>query len=553
MAVGDEQFVAPARGVGPGLRTVKHHGPLVRRRGAHPERHRERMAATEVAHRGLHRMVASELDRLAEPALDEQVFGRRRGRIFRAERIGEHALVGAFVERVADDLSGNRARRLPGETFGHRARAGDPLSHALPHGRLAISQLGRLLAACFVGLGQRGGRAGVEEARLRRRHRRREEGVEPRLVDVVEEREQRIEVLLSERVEFVVVAAAAFERQAEKRRAKRGHTVIDVVDAILLFDRSALALLLVQAVEGRGEHLLVGRVRQQVASHLPECELVPRQVVVERLDHPVAPRPHIGPRPIELEAVAVGVAGEVHPVGRHPLAVAGAREQTVEQFFIRIGRGVGEEGLDLGGRRRQAGDVEARAADERGPVSLGLVGEAAVRKFLNHDRVDRMLRGSRFCDGRLHWRHECPMRLVLRPLGDPSLQRLDLLWREPANLRLRGRHDRVGIVRHDAGEQFAGVEVLRDDRPRAAVELGRGRLERVEPQASLAVGVVGAVAGEAVFRQDRPDVAVERKPCLLGGCRPGSGAGSTCNQARAEHHRNPWPSEERHASGLLTC
>ena len=174
MAVGDEQLVAPARGVGPGLRTVKHHGPLVRRRGVHPERHRKRMAATEVAHRGLHRMVASELDRLAEPALDEQVFSRRRGRIFRAERIGEHTLVGACIEGEADDLSGNRPGRLTGKQVGHRARAGDPLSHALPHGRLMVGQLGCLFATGFVGLGQRSGRGAVEEARLRRRHRRRE-------------------------------------------------------------------------------------------------------------------------------------------------------------------------------------------------------------------------------------------------------------------------------------------------------------------------------------------------------------------------------------------
>ncbi len=130
------------------------------------------------------------------------------------------------------------------------------------------------------------------------------------------------------------------------------------------------------------------------------------------------------------------------------------------------------------------------------------------------------------------------MRLVLRPLGDPSLQRLDLLWSEPADLRLGGRHDRVGIVRYDAGEQLAGVEVFRDDRPRAAVELGRGQIERVEPQASLAVGVVGAVACEAVFREDRPDVMVERQPG-----RGTGGRGSSSDRKPRACHRGAYKSE----------
>ena len=104
-----------------------------------------------------------------------------------------------------------------------------------------------------------------------------------------------------------------------------------------------------------------------------------------------------------------------------------------------------------------------------------------------------------------------PMRLVGGAFFDPPLEQADLLSREPANLGPRGRHHRVGIVRDDPGDKFALVNVLRNDRPHAAVEFGGGRCWLIKPQAGLAVTAVGPVAGKAVLRQDRPDVLVERE------------------------------------------
>ena len=74
----------------------------------------------------------------------------------------------------------------------------------------------------------------------------------------------------------MVVAAAAFEREPEERGAKRRHAVVDRVDPVFLLDRSTLALLLVEPVERRGENLLVGGMRQEIAGELPGRELIPR-------------------------------------------------------------------------------------------------------------------------------------------------------------------------------------------------------------------------------------------------------------------------------------
>ena len=52
------------------------------------------------------------------------------------------------------------------------------------------------------------------------------------------------------------------------------------------------ALVAMIAVETRRDLLVERRVRQQVARDLLDRELIERHVAVERVDHPVAPRPH---------------------------------------------------------------------------------------------------------------------------------------------------------------------------------------------------------------------------------------------------------------------
>ena len=79
---------------------------------------------------------------------------------------------------------------------------------------------------------------------------------------------------------------------------------------------------------------------------------------VEGVDDPVAPAGHVAAA-VDVVAVGVGEAGGVEPVERHALAVVGRGEQAVDELLVGVGPIVGEEGVDLGGRRRQAGQVEA--------------------------------------------------------------------------------------------------------------------------------------------------------------------------------------------------
>ena len=544
VAVSHQELVAPTARIGPCLRAVKHDRAIKPLRRLEPQRHGERLAAAEVADRRRHRMVAGEPDRPAVPAVGEQDFFGGLGGLFGAQLTWKRAVGTAVIEGVANDLARDHA---PGGLEGgrQRCRAGDPACHRGTRDRLCLTEIGRRFAARFIGFGQRCNGGVIEEPQLGCGDGLREVRIQPRLVHVVEEREELIKFLLRKRVELVVVAPAALEREPEERRAKGSHAVVDIVDAVFLLDRAPLVLLLVKPAEGRGEQLLVGGMREEVARHLPERELVPGEVLVEGLDYPVTPGPHRGPRAVGLEAVAVGVAGEIHPVGGHPLAIPRACQEPVEELFVGIGRRVGQECLNLGGRGRQAGDVEGSAADQRGSVGFGLGLEPTLREFGSHEAVDRMVVS--LVAGRhvgLGCRHKRPVRLILCPFGDPTPEELHLLVREAADLSIGRRHHAVGIVGDDPRDELAGGRVFRNDRPRAAFQLGDGLLGDVEPQAGLPIAAVGTVAGEAVFGKDRPDVAVEREPRGPRGRR--SARDRRRERGRGENCHDSWEGVRRH-------
>ena len=185
----------------------------------------------------------------------------------------------------------------------------------------------------------------------------------------------------------MIVAARAFGGEAEERGAEGVHAVHDVGDAILFLGDAAFLVLVVQAIEGRGEPLLFRRVRQQVARELPRHELIEGQILVERLDDPVAIRPH-GAEAIRLIAVGVGETREVEPLGRHALAETRRGEQTIHDALVGVRRGVGEKFIQPLQRRRQAGEIKGHAAQPRFAVCLRRGREFFFFQAREHERVD---------------------------------------------------------------------------------------------------------------------------------------------------------------------
>ena len=330
------------------------------------------------------------------------------------------------------------------------------------------------------------------------------------LLDVREERRERVEVARQVRVELVVVALGAAERRAQPDARGVAHAVGEVDGAILLRLRAALLGRLQQPVVPGGDPLVAARVGQQVARELRGREAVERQVAVPRVHHPVAVAPH-RPRVVAVVADAVGVAHEVEPEERHALAVARRGEQAIHLALVRVGTRVALERERFVGRRRQAGQVEAQAAQQLGARGLGRGTEPGALDPREQEGVDRVPREARVAGGgRLGARRRDvgPVRLVLAALLDPAPQQRDLVGAQPRAAAAGERHARRFVCVEDAGQDRAALGRAGRERHVARAERAlRGVLE-VEAQPRLARRSVRAVAGEAALGQDRPDVAV---------------------------------------------
>ena len=337
--------------------------------------------------------------------------------------------------------------------------------------------------------------------------------VEAGLGRVAEEGRQRIEILLRERVELVVVALGAVGRQAEVDPAHRLDAVGGVVGEVLLDDRAALVGRHVAALQARGDQLGFGRVRQEVAGELFDREGVEGLVAIEGLDHPVTVGPHRALR-VALEAVGVGVAGEVEPLHRHVLTVVRGGEETVEGLGPGFRRVIGEESLQVGVGGWQAGEVEGGAAKERGlrGVAVGLESLGGERS--REESIDGVAAGRNLRDGRLDRNLEGPVTLVFGAFFDPLFDEGDLGFGEHL-MELRRRHVVVRVVGAQTLHYFAFFRVARQDRRFAGLAALARRLERIQTELTLDLVLVGAVTGVARVREDRADVAIELN--LLGG------------------------------------
>ena len=187
--------------------------------------------------------------------------------------------------------------------------------------------------------------------------------------DGIEVSLQPVEVLLLERIEFVIVTAAAVEREPKKRRAHGLHTVGGILIEILRRDRAAFRGDEVIAAKGRGQHLLRRGVGEEVSRDLLDHKTIKRQVIIEALDHPIPPRP-AGAFDVVQVAIRVAIARHIQPAHRHPLAVARRRQQTVHLPLVGTGLLVREEGVQFLRSRRQPRQIESHAPQQPLPFRL---------------------------------------------------------------------------------------------------------------------------------------------------------------------------------------
>ena len=188
------------------------------------------------------------------------------------------------------------------------------------------------------------------------------------------------------------VALRALQGEPERGLADAVEAIDDALDPKLLGDDGAFLVDHAVAQE-TGGHDLSGRgVGEEIAGDLFDQKLIVGLVAVERVDHPIAPRP-LRPRQILLEAVAVGIARHVEPDPRPTLAVGLTGQQPVDG----PGRGLGETGLrrrgksgDLLRRRRQPGEIEIQPPAERRGIRWRRRRHALGRELGGDKGVDRI-------------------------------------------------------------------------------------------------------------------------------------------------------------------
>ena len=335
-------------------------------------------------------------------------------------------------------------------------------------------------------------------------------GVEPAFVDVLEEGGETVEVARGDRVVFVVVAAAAFEGEAEEGGAVGGDAVVDVFDAEFFFDAAAFVGLAVETVEGGGDALVAGGVIEEIAGDLPCDELVVGEIVIEGADDPVAPWPDIAVA-VGLVAEGIGVACDVAPVGGHAFAVGWGGEEMVDGGGEGGGGGIGGVGGAgcVGGR--EAGEGEGGAAEETFWWGGGAEGAAGFEELGGDEGVDEVAAvGGGRC-GRGFDGEEGPVVLPCGTGGDPAAEDFAFVGGE-GEVGVWGRHDFVRVGGIDAGDEGAeGWVAGFDDLPVWAGVGGwaEGVGAGVEAEFGFAVSVVGSVAEEAAVAEDGFDVEVE--------------------------------------------
>ena len=184
-------------------------------------------------------------------------------------------------------------------------------------------------------------------------------GCDLRFVYRVHECEQPVVVLLGDRIVLVIMALGAADGQAEPDGSDRVGAIHGLLEPELLDLHPAFPVLEAVPVESRRDPLVDSCARQDVPRDLLDRKAVKRHVAIESVDHPLAPAPGVRPLGVLLVAVGVGVASEIEPVDRPALSVVARLKKAVDEALVRARPWVRQECIDLLGRRRQSGEVQA--------------------------------------------------------------------------------------------------------------------------------------------------------------------------------------------------
>ena len=132
-----------------------------------------------------------------------------------------------------------------------------------------------------------------------------------------------IVLLLGYRI-ILVILTMAHSNVSAKGFTKCVGAVGDILDPVLFLNHAAFCVILWLRLKPVARICSLVALRQQITSELPGDKLIIWVILIERMNHPVTPRPY-GARQaiILLIAMRVGVPCNIHPIDRHLFTALG--------------------------------------------------------------------------------------------------------------------------------------------------------------------------------------------------------------------------------------
>ena len=352
-----------------------------------------------------------------------------------------------------------------------------------------------------------------------------------------EEAVERVIILRADGVVLVIVTARALHRDAEQAARDDVDLVVDHVG-----QRAGEPA----ADREKTERRLLGGpcMGILIGGELQRDEAIVGQVFIQRVDDPVAIGVGEGPALLfgRADPARVAVARDIEPMPRPMHAVLARLEEALDDFGEGVRRRVGEEGVDLLGGGRQAGERVGGAAQERGFVGGRRGRELRGVEFREDELINGIARPRRRFDPRwcgFFHRSEAPVlprfREVLsgfdrrggavvagirRAEFHPCDKILDLVRGEL--VRVLGRHLQVFVDPANGADQQAAAGIAGQDHA-AGAPAGEQQLAAVEAQ--LALLLFAAVTFEAAVDQDGADFVFKKLHARAGRVGLGGGDG----------------------------
>ena len=184
----------------------------------------------------------------------------------------------------------------------------------------------------------------------------------------IKEREKLIIIFVRDRIEFVRVALRTAYGQPQPDCARRAGAIHDLFDARLFRVYAAFFVDDCVAMKARRHQLRfslqrVCGLRQQITRKLFNGETIKRLVLIQRLNHPIAVRPHHA-LAINRVAVGIGIPRLIEPVPPPTLAIMRAAQQSFDLLFVGMGAGVLQKCGKLFRRWQQTRQIQTQAAQQ---------------------------------------------------------------------------------------------------------------------------------------------------------------------------------------------